>query len=257
AVKTGYHFLLRVKDKKNNEVQSVAPLIVVDAGTKACTKSGRPLDEEVPFHFEPTDIKIKSWVFDVVEADTGKVVRSYDGTAPLPDKLVWDSRDQQNRKVSTKKEYGYVLRMQDQIGNVWQQAAVIEKTQIKIVSRKGADLAVKVEQILFDFNKAELKPGMFQKLRKVADLFRAHAGSGVTIMIEGHTDESGTEAYNYDLSLKRANMVMRYLVEEEGLASAKMKMKGYGKTQLLTQSRTPDAQALNRRVEITLFFREN
>jgi len=252
AVKSGYHFVLRVKDKSDNEMKSIAPLIVVDAGTKAWTTSGVEICEEVPFHFEPTDIKIKRWFFDIIETESGQVVRSYDGTTPLPETLIWDSRDEQGRVVSSTKQYSYVLRMQDQIGNVWQQAAAIKKTNVKVLSQDPAGLKIKVEQILFDFNKAELKPTMFQKLRKIADMVRAYPSQSVKIFIAGHTDEIGTNAYNLELSRKRANMVMRYLVEDEGLPSAQMEIKGYGKTLPLVRGDTPESRAMNRRVEVTL-----
>ncbi|MCK5243617.1 OmpA family protein, partial [bacterium] len=254
AVKKGYHFILRVKDKANNEMKSIAPIIVVDAGTKAWTESGLALDEQVPFHFEPTDIKIKCWGFDIIETESGEVVRSYAGSAPLPENLIWDSRDNNGKKVSTKKQYSYVLRLQDQIGNVWRQAATIAKTEVKVLPADEAELKIKVEQILFDFNQAELKPGMFRKIKKVADLARAADAGKTKIYIAGHTDEIGTDKHNFELSLQRANMVMRYLVEEEGLSSANMRMKGYGKTRPLIQGETAKSQAQNRRVEITLVF---
>jgi outer membrane protein OmpA-like peptidoglycan-associated protein len=255
AVKKGYRFVLRVKDTANNEMKSVAPIIVVDAGTKAWTDSGVPLRDQVPFHFQPTDIKIKRWMFDVIDTESGEVVRSYEGIAPLPETLVWDAKDNKGQNVSTKKEYSYVLRMQDQIGNVWQQAAAIEKTEVKILPGKDAGLKIKVEQILFGFNQAELKPSMFRKIRKVADFVRSGDMQKTLVFIDGHTDEIGSEKYNLELSLKRANMVMRYLVEEEGLPSASMEMKGFGKKLPLIQEESEESQAMNRRVEITLVIK--
>ncbi|MEW6515705.1 MAG: PorV/PorQ family protein [candidate division FCPU426 bacterium] len=254
AVKTGYHFVLKVRDRQNNEMRSASPLIVIDAGTKAFTDQPATLDEQVPFHFEPTDIKIKRWVFNILDTGSGKIVRTYEGTAPLPETLVWDSKDEQGRRVSSREQYSYVLQMQDSLGNVWQQAAPIHATAVRVLTSAGAGPALKVEEILFDFNQAELKTAVFEKLRKIADLVRSHSGKGVQVMIEGHTDEIGTDAYNKELSLKRAKMVMRYLVEDEALPSSLMQTQGYGKSRLIYTGDAPDKRAKNRRVEVTLFL---
>lgn len=254
AVKTGYHFQLRTKDRQNNEMKSKAPLIVIDAGTKAYTDQTAALPEQVPFHFEPTDIKVKRWVFTIVDTTNGKNVRSFEGTAPLPETLVWDSKDEQGHFVSSRDTYSYVLQLQDSLGNVWQQSAPIRSTTVRILAAEGAAPKVKVEEILFDFNRAELKPAVFEKLRKIADLVRSHPGKGTCLLVEGHTDEIGTETYNQELSLKRAKMVMRYLVEDEGLSSALIRTLGYGKTKPLYTGDAPESRAKNRRVEVTLIL---
>jgi len=256
AVKTGYHFILKIRDKQNNEMLSKASLVVIDAGTKAYVQSGEPLPEEIPFHFEPTDLKVKRWVFDIVDRKTKKVIRSYEGTSPLPDDLIWDAKDEKGRRVRSDCTYSYVLRMQDQIGNVWQQAADIKRTDVIILEKDSAGIRLKVEQILFDFNQAELKPSMFMKLRKISDFVNGNPEADMRIYIEGHTDEVGTEAYSMELSIKRANMVMRYLVEDEKLPSSIMEMKGYGKTKPYAQGAVSGRQAQNRRVEITLVIQE-
>lgn len=253
AVKTGYHFRLRTKDRQDNEMKSTAPLIVIDAGTKAYTDQAAALPEQVPFHFEPTDIKVKRWVFSIVDIGSGKNVRSFEGSAPLPETLVWDSKDEQGRYVSSREKYSYVLQMQDSLGNVWQQAAPIGSTSVRVIS-SGAAPTLKVEEILFDFNRAELKLAVFEKLRKIVDLVRAHPEKTSRLLIEGHTDEIGTDAYNQELSLKRAKMVMRYLVEDEGLPSGLIQTRGFGKTRPLYTGDAPENRAKNRRVEVTLIL---
>ena len=138
------------------------------------------------------------------------------------------------------------------MGNVWQQASVLPATDVRILSETPEAIKLKIEQILFDFDKAELKPAMFEKLRKTADLVKMYPPEKVKIFIEGHTDSIGSREYNLELSLKRAKMVMRYLVEEEGLQSSLIRMEGYGKRRLLKRGGSYHSRAENRRVEITI-----
>jgi outer membrane protein OmpA-like peptidoglycan-associated protein len=123
---------------------------------------------------------------------------------------------------------------------------------VRMVPSAGMALTLKVEEILFDFNRAELKPTVFLKLRKIADLVRAHPDKSTRMVIEGHTDEIGTDAYNQELSLNRAKMVMRYLVEDEGLSSGQIQTQGFGKTKPLYTGDAAENRAKNRRVEVTL-----
>ncbi len=253
AIKEGFHFVLNVKDKKGNEVQSVAPLVVVDTGTKARTDSGLPLAEKIPFKLKlPDEVKIQGWALNIMDAKSGEVIRTFDGSGRLFRSLVWDSRDDKGRLVPTNRKYNYVLRLQDSLGNVWQQASVLPATDVRILSETPEAIKLKIEQILFDFDKAELKPAMFEKLRKTADLVNMYPPEKVKVFIEGHTDDVGSKEYNLELSLKRAKMVMRYLVEEEGLQSSLIRMEGYGKKRPLESGRRAHTRARNRRVEITI-----
>ncbi len=253
ALKKGYQFILQLTDEHNNEIKSVAPIVVVNAGSKAKTSAELPLPEEVPFRFQFSSASpIKSWALDIIESDTGQVVRNLHGEGPLPEQIMWDARDNQGRVVPSTKTYSYVLRLQDALGNIWRQAEPLRETDVKVLDRGKDGTTIKIEQILFDFNKAELKSEMHEKLRKTADIVKAYGENKVKLHIEGHTDDVGSDRFNLELSQKRAQMVMRYLVEEEGIPSSVIVMKGYGKSQPLTNNNSPLARTHNRRVEITI-----
>jgi outer membrane protein OmpA-like peptidoglycan-associated protein len=70
------------------------------------------------------------------------------------------------------------------------------------------------------------------------------------IMIEGHTDSQGDDAYNLDLSYRRAIAVMRALSETHGVDSRRLSVRGYGERQPMANNETPSGRALNRRVEL-------
>ncbi len=106
--------------------------------------------------------------------------------------------------------------------------------------------------VLFDFDKAELKPEADADLQKAADIIR-QKGQGV-ILITGHTDSKGSDAYNQRLSLARAQAVKNWF-EAKGLQQ-NYQLEGLGATRPIAPNTHPDGsdnpegRAQNRRVEI-------
>ena len=106
--------------------------------------------------------------------------------------------------------------------------------------------------VLFDFNKAELKPEADAELQKAADVIR-QKGKGL-ILIIGYTDSKGSDAYNQRLSLARAQAVKNWF-EAKGL-NQNYQVKGQGATNPVAPNTHPDGsdnpegRAKNRRVEI-------
>lgn len=70
-----------------------------------------------------------------------------------------------------------------------------------------------------------------------------------TAVIEGHTDEIGTDEYNMQLSQRRANSVVEYLVERSGVDRSRLKAVGYGKTRPVADNRTEEGKRQNRRID--------
>ncbi len=109
--------------------------------------------------------------------------------------------------------------------------------------------------LLFDFDKADIKPAAEPQLEKVATLIKAYPTADVAI--DGHTDGKGSDAYNQPLSEKRASAVADWL-KAHGSGGAKLHTRGFGKTKPVAPntkadgSDDPDGRAKNRRVEITV-----
>lgn len=72
------------------------------------------------------------------------------------------------------------------------------------------------------------------------------------ILIEGHTDNTGEEAYNQDLSVERANAVSQEL-KTEGVSSNRISAVGYGENQPIADNTTAEGRQQNRRVEVAIF----
>jgi len=108
--------------------------------------------------------------------------------------------------------------------------------------------------ILFDFDKSDIRPGAADALKRVAAVLRERAKG--TVRIEGHTDSKGEPAYNQKLSERRAESVRKWLIEREGLGNVKFTTQGFGATRPKVPntkpdgSDDPDGRQLNRRVEL-------
>lgn len=121
---------------------------------------------------------------------------------------------------------------------------------------KDADLKDKVivENILFDFNKADILPQASQTLDKVAMAMQLNPG--ITIELGAHTDSKGSDAYNLKLSQSRAANARQYLVQK-GISENRITAIGYGETRLLNhcdnKTTCPEEEhAANRRLEFRL-----
>ena len=101
----------------------------------------------------------------------------------------------------------------------------------------------------FDFDSAALKPAMKSALDDVASKVQASAGDE-SLMVIGHTDSTGSDAYNQGLSERRASAVAGYLATK-GISPAKMTTKGMGESQPVADNGTKAGRSKNRRVEIT------
>lgn len=76
------------------------------------------------------------------------------------------------------------------------------------------------------------------------------------ILIEGHTDATGSEDYNQELSEKRANSVKKYLIAQ-GIVASRMTSIGYGEEQPVGDNETDEGRAMNRRVEVAIYANED
>jgi outer membrane protein OmpA-like peptidoglycan-associated protein len=108
--------------------------------------------------------------------------------------------------------------------------------------------------ILFDFDKADIRPTAEPALKQAADVLRQRARG--TVLVEGHTDSKGTPAYNQRLSDRRAKSVQQWLVEREGLRNVRFATKAFGAERPVAPNAKPngaddpEGRQKNRRVEI-------
>jgi outer membrane protein OmpA-like peptidoglycan-associated protein len=127
------------------------------------------------------------------------------------------------------------------------EALAIKETPTEVRIELAAD-------VLFDFDKATIKPQAGAALKNVAAVLKDKAKGPVRI--EGHTDAKGSDAYNQNLSVRRADAVRQWLVEKEGLKGAKITTQGFAAKNPVAPNTKPDGsdnpegRQRNRRVEI-------
>lgn len=114
-------------------------------------------------------------------------------------------------------------------------------------------LAVRLNNIFFDYDKATLRAESQAELDRLFELLRRYPKA--RIEIAGHTDSIASDAYNADLSQRRAQSVVDYLVMK-GFPRANLIAKGYGESVPVADNGTDDGRQLNRRVEFRFLKRE-
>ncbi len=105
------------------------------------------------------------------------------------------------------------------------------------------------EGVLFEYNKAELKPGAMRNLEPLITFLREHPDR--TLLIEGYTDSTGSDSYNQELSQRRAEAVRNFLAVN-GISSDRIVAKGYGESYPVTTNTTEAGRQQNRRVEVVI-----
>lgn len=110
--------------------------------------------------------------------------------------------------------------------------------------------------ILFDFDRAELRPEAEVALRELSELIRSRARG--TVRIEGHTDSKGSDAYNQRLSESRAQTVEIWLLRNAALPGVDYETRGFGSSRPVAPNTrsdggdSPEGRQKNRRVEVVI-----
>lgn len=100
------------------------------------------------------------------------------------------------------------------------------------------------EDVYFDYDKSELTDKARELLAQVGDALNKE--QRFTVLVEGHTDERGTESYNMTLGSKRSQKVVEYL-KNYGVSNSRLKSVSYGEEKPKAEGESEDAYAQNRR----------
>ncbi len=141
---------------------------------------------------------------------------------------------------------------------------LIHSENFELASRRAADgydLEVKLfkvragssvvlKNVFFDLDKDLLKTQSTPELSALATFMRENPE--VRIELGGHTDNQGQDAYNKELSKRRAAAVKDYLVTKENIPAGRLETKGYGATSPISDNATEEGRARNRRTEVKI-----
>jgi len=119
------------------------------------------------------------------------------------------------------------------------------------IERIGEGIKITFDSgILFDINKSDLRTASRTNLEKLAVILNKYEDT--KILIEGHTDSTGPNDHNMDLSLRRAQSVANHLSAQQ-VSPVRLSIMGYGEDQPIADNETIEGRQLNRRVEIAIF----
>jgi outer membrane protein OmpA-like peptidoglycan-associated protein len=139
------------------------------------------------------------------------------------------------------------------IGNYMdKQAAEIERDlEGARVERVGEGIKITFDSgILFDLNKSDLKPASRDDLARLATILNKYPDT--EILLEGHTDATGSDDLNLDLSRRRAQSVANHLAGQQ-VQETRFTLMGYGESQPIADNATTEGRAANRRVEVAIY----
>src|SRR3970282_723262 len=122
-----------------------------------------------------------------------------------------------------------VFKVEDLAGKI--QDLQVKETATEIRIELAAD-------VLFDFDKADIRPDARNALKQPGDIVRDKAKG--TVRVEGHTDGKGADSYNQKLSERRANSVKDWLVKKEGLKNVRFATAGFGAKKPIAPNTKPD-----------------
>lgn len=179
----------------------------------------------------------------------------------IPEFISWDGVDEVYSLPLPLGNYRIVFSAADIAGNKSEVSSEISVVHIPKIpeSEKEEEIDVKQEErglvinlsskVLFDTGKSNLKEEAEKSLGEVAEILRVYPRNMVSI--EGHTDSSGIEKKNIELSVSRAQSVFDFFIEQ-GIARDRMRVAGFGSEKPVAANSTEKGKEQNRRVEIAI-----
>jgi len=104
----------------------------------------------------------------------------------------------------------------------------------------------------FDFDKSTIKKGYYNDINSLVKVMKDYPD--LNVVIEGHTDSVGNDAYNKKLSQRRAESVKKYMVENGGIDANRLKAEGFGESKPIASNKTKEGRQQNRRVEAAVDY---
>ena len=128
--------------------------------------------------------------------------------------------------------------------------AALAASEAATISREGNLLAITFKSdMTFDFDSATVRPGLYAEIDRVANVMRQYPQT--LIRVEGHTDSTGSEEYNMNLSRRRAQAVAD-LLSQRNVNTTRIELVGYGESHPVATNETEAGRLMNRRVEIKI-----
>jgi outer membrane protein OmpA-like peptidoglycan-associated protein len=179
-----------------------------------------------------------------------------DSAGRMSQELAFTKNENENLRAQLSgatEEQADLMREMEKQEEVRQQFLKVENTFDRseaMVLREGDNVIVRLVGLNFDVGKSEIKPEGFELLKKVENSINTFPGCDVTV--EGHTDSHGGDRMNLQLSQKRADAVMAYLLANMSLEASRIKAIGFGEVKPIANNETSEGRARNRRIDVVI-----
>jgi outer membrane protein OmpA-like peptidoglycan-associated protein len=192
-------------------------------------RSGNPLDA----------------IITITDHSSGQEVASFKSNAESGKYLV---------SLSSGKNYGITVKRERYLFHSENFNIPVSEDNIEVVKNIGLKRIevgnkVVLNNVFYDFNKAIIRSESFSELNLLAKLMDENPD--IRIELSSHTDNKGGEKYNLDLSQRRSQAVLDYLVSK-GIQKPRLEAKGYGFSQPISSNETEEGRQLNRRTEFKI-----
>ncbi|MGB9620920.1 MAG: OmpA family protein, partial [Brevinematia bacterium] len=124
-------------------------------------------------------------------------------------------------------------------------------SEVTVSPPENNEIKLNISDILFDKGSWTIKDAYREMLKKVAEVLKQY--KEIDIVVEGHTDDTGTREFNLSLSENRARAVANALIQS-GISSDKVSYRGFGPDRPLVPNTSEENRSRNRRVEIKLIW---
>ena len=222
------------------------------------------LDQSLEFRPWAADYSgISSWRIDIsTDPDSVRIVKTLSGLGQPPYSVNWDGTSDAGGGVVPPMKYFAVFSAKDEAGNL----ARTEALEIAVVQggpKPGSNISVKntdrsltlmfSSALLFDVDKDSLKSGADETLDETIKILNTYKDNN--ILVEGHTDNTGSFFHNKSLSERRAKRVADFLVSK-GLNREHIAIAGFGQTKPVASNETAQGRQANRRVEVIILKKQ-
>jgi outer membrane protein OmpA-like peptidoglycan-associated protein len=148
----------------------------------------------------------------------------------------------QTDPVATEAEGKFVQSIR---GRATRSLSTAEREEIATIAKDKPNIDL---EITFDYDSAQISQKSLPSVQALGHALTSADLKGSTFIVAGHTDAAGSDAYNQDLSERRADSIKRYLVDKYAIAAGDLVTVGYGKSKLKDPNQ-PLAE-VNRRVQV-------
>ncbi len=193
---------------------------------------------------------IDRWAIEIYDSEKAEILKSIPGhKIDQTEKFIWDGQLDDGSKVAGGSTIYYQVVAFDKASN--RSTTDFQKIEAEIALKKeDKGLVMDLPNIEFDIGKATLKRVSFAILNKAGEILSRYKDK--KFIVEGHTDNSGTEEFNLALSKKRAASVFEYLKKNSNIDESQVEIIGYGESKPLKPNTTELNRKRNRRVEIVI-----